>query len=105
LPPSADPNANHLPHEVLHWAIILHPSDTADTIATRLATTKGWTDAERLQAVRRVREIQRAVWTQAVFDRALVPATRNPADIDAYFVKLDERAEAALDRLHHDSNV
>ena len=105
LPPSADPNSNHLPHEVLHFAIFLHPNDTAETIATRLAATKGWTDAERLQAVRRVREIQRAVWTQAVYDRMLVPATRNAADIDAYFVALDRRAEAALDRLHHDSNA
>jgi putative alpha-1,2-mannosidase len=90
---------------VLHWAILLHPNDSADTIATRLATTRGWTDAERQQAVRRVREIQRAVWTQAVFDRALVPATRNAADIDAYLITIDRRAEAALDRLHHDSNA
>jgi hypothetical protein len=92
-----------LPHDTLHFAILLFPNDTAEVIAGRVAAKHGWTDAQRALAVRRVRIMQRTIWTQAVHDRMLIPVTRNPADIDAYLLTIDHRAEAALDHLRHDS--
>ena len=69
----------------------VHPADSPDVIADRLALQYGWSAVERDQHRERLYDIRRTTALDTLADQALMPTSRSSARLDAFVEVMTER--------------
>jgi hypothetical protein len=82
----------------------MNPGAAPDTIAHRMAETYGWTYEETDEAEHRIKDIQRVRWMEAIHQRSTIPVNRTEEAVKAYFISIEQSAQAAQDQLYNRHN-